>query len=86
VKSYHTTGPHGLVDAWDRYLPPRHPTAELMSAARRGEAFELETGCPLSMTRTSQHVDWYKFACDYMDMKWPTAAATYRRSISQEQG
>jgi integrase len=57
--------------------------AELMSAARRGEAFELESGRPLSMTRISQDVDWYRFACDYMDMKWPTAAATYRRSISE---
>jgi integrase len=57
--------------------------AELMSAARRGEEFELETGRPLSMTRVSQDVDWYRFACDYMDMKWPTAAATYRRSISE---
>jgi Protein of unknown function (DUF3631) len=26
VKGYQTTGPHGLTDAWDRYLPPRHPT------------------------------------------------------------
>ncbi|MBV9013067.1 MAG: DUF3631 domain-containing protein [Pseudonocardiales bacterium] len=26
VKGYKTTGPHGLTDAWDRYLPPRHPT------------------------------------------------------------
>jgi Protein of unknown function (DUF3631) len=27
VKGYQTTGPHGLADAWDRYLPPRHSTA-----------------------------------------------------------
>jgi integrase len=57
--------------------------AELMSAARRGEAFEVDTGRPLSMRRISKDVDWYRFACDYMDMKWPTAAATYRRSISE---
>ncbi|MGH3852172.1 MAG: site-specific integrase [Pseudonocardiaceae bacterium] len=57
--------------------------AELMSAARRGEAFGIATGRPLSMTRISHDVDWYRFACDYMDMKWPTAAATYRRSISE---
>ncbi|MGH3550838.1 MAG: DUF3631 domain-containing protein [Pseudonocardiaceae bacterium] len=25
VKGYQTTGPHGLTDAWDRYLPPQHP-------------------------------------------------------------
>ncbi len=27
VKGYQTTGPHGLTDAWDRYLPPRHRSA-----------------------------------------------------------
>jgi hypothetical protein len=26
VKGYQSTGDHGLADAWDRYLPPRHPT------------------------------------------------------------
>jgi hypothetical protein len=25
VKGYQTTGPRGLADAWDRYLPARHP-------------------------------------------------------------
>jgi hypothetical protein len=25
VKGYQSTGPHGLADAWDRYLPPAHP-------------------------------------------------------------
>lgn len=57
--------------------------AELVSAARKGEAFDTETGRPLSMARARQDIDWYRFACDYMDMKWPTAAATYRRSISE---
>lgn len=57
--------------------------ADLMSAARRGEPFEVESGRPLSMTRANRDMPWYTFACGYMDMKWPTAAATYRRSISE---
>src|SRR5690348_8877996 len=57
--------------------------AELVSAARRGEAFEVQSGRPLSMVRGNQDLNWYAFACDYMDMKWPMAAATYRRSISE---
>lgn len=57
--------------------------ADLVSAARRGEPFDVDTGRPLSMARARQDVNWYEFACDYMDMKWPTAAATYRRSISE---
>jgi hypothetical protein len=31
------------------------------------------------MTRAAQDVSWFRFACEYMDMKWPTPAATYRR-------
>lgn len=57
--------------------------SELTSAASRGEAFDTVTGRPVSMSRNSQDMSWYAFACNYMDMKWPTAAATYRRSLSE---
>lgn len=57
--------------------------SELLTAARRGEAFDLETGQPLSWLRTGAEMDWYAFACTYVDMKWRTAAATYRRSIAE---
>jgi integrase len=57
--------------------------SELISAARKGEPFDVETGRPLSMTRMVRDASWYEFACDYIDMKWPTAATTYRRSIAE---
>jgi integrase len=57
--------------------------SDLMSASRRGEAFDVATGRPISMSRTSKDMMWYAFACDYMDMKWSPAAATYRRSLSE---
>ncbi|KAA1022364.1 tyrosine-type recombinase/integrase [Pseudonocardia sp. EV170527-09] len=57
--------------------------ADLISASRRGEAFDTETGLPVSAARPAQVVNWLDFACDYMDTKWPGAAATYRRSISE---
>jgi integrase len=57
--------------------------SELMSACRRGEAFDVATGRPVSMSRTNRDMSWYAFACDYMDMKWDPAAATYRRSLSE---
>jgi integrase len=57
--------------------------SDLMSAARKGEAFDVATGLPVSMSRTTGEMTWYSFACAYMDMKWGPAAATYRRSISE---
>ncbi|MGH3567056.1 MAG: tyrosine-type recombinase/integrase [Pseudonocardia sp.] len=58
--------------------------SELVAASRKGEAFVTETGRPVSAARSSQEgVAWLDFACDYVDMKWGPAAATYRRSISE---
>ncbi|MGD9529397.1 MAG: tyrosine-type recombinase/integrase [Dehalococcoidia bacterium] len=57
--------------------------SELVTAMRKGEAFELTTGRPASAARATCELGWYEFARDYIDMKWPGAAATYRRSISE---
>lgn len=57
--------------------------SELVSAARKGEAFDIDNGRPVSMGRPTREMGWYDFACAYMDMKWAPAAATYRRSISE---
>lgn len=58
--------------------------SQLMTAARRGDAFDIATGLPLGMLRDEKAgVSWYEFACRYVDMKWPRAAATYRRGIAE---
>jgi len=57
--------------------------ADLLRSARHGEAFVASTGRPLSMVRTQQRTSWYEFACVYVDMKWPGAAATTRRSTAE---
>src|SRR4051812_27944526 len=57
--------------------------AELMSAARRGEAFDIESGRPVSAVRTRQEMSWYEFACAFVDMKWPHVAATTRRTHAE---
>jgi len=57
--------------------------AELMAAARRGEAFAIETGLPTSWRRDNLAVSWYDFTCSYVDMKWKPASAKYRRAIAQ---
>lgn len=57
--------------------------ARLMSAARDGEAFNMETGLPVSMSRERTPMTWYAFACRYMDMKWPDSSPKYRKSIAE---
>jgi integrase len=55
--------------------------SELMQAARRGEAFDIESGLPASDLRQYDKVSFVEFAQSYMDMKWSTAAATTRGSL-----
>lgn len=57
--------------------------AELLAAARKGEAFYVATGEPVSWRRDEPGSTWYEFTCVYVDMKWKTAAAKYRRAIAQ---
>lgn len=57
--------------------------SDLLSAARKGEAFVVETGLPVSMNRAKSDVTWYEFVCAYVDAKWDRAAATYRRTIAE---
>jgi integrase len=55
----------------------------LLTAVRKGEAFDVESGLPLSMSRQNQDLSWYKFACEFVDMKWPRVAATTRRTHAE---
>ena len=57
--------------------------SRLRTAASNGESFRIGDGLPVSITQPRQEIDWYKFACEYVDMKWPKAAATYRRTIAE---
>jgi integrase len=57
--------------------------SEPLTAARKGEAFNIETGRPVSMSRPDRSVSWYEFACEYVDLKWPRVAATTRRTHAE---
>jgi len=57
--------------------------ADLLTAARKGEAFVVDTGLPMSASRATSEVKWLDCASAYLDSKWPRAAATYRRSLSE---
>ena len=54
-----------------------------MTAARKGEAFVVETGHPTSMHREEQKVRWLDFAMEYVDMKWAHLAPNSRRNTAR---
>jgi site-specific recombinase XerD len=50
-----------------------------LSAVRKGEAFDIATGEPLSMVRHKTiTLSWYEFACEYVEVKWPTTSPNHR--------
>ena len=57
--------------------------SDIVSAARRGEAFDVATGRPVSMRRAALDMSWYRLACAFVDMKWPRVAATTRRTHAE---
>ena len=57
--------------------------SELRQAARKGEAFDTDTGLPDSMATTaSRERSWLDFCLAYTDMKWPSAAPKTRDSLT----
>ena len=56
--------------------------SELRQAAKRGEAFDISEGLPVSMRRAKHARSWFAFVLAYVDMKWPRAAATTRNSMT----
>lgn len=58
--------------------------AELVTAQRQGAAFDTNTGLPVTKLRgESERVSFYEFACQYVDMKWPTISPKHRKGIAE---
>lgn len=57
--------------------------SSLLTAARRGEAFSLSTGRPLSWRREESTLSWYAFTLDYSAAKWPYVSPNHRRGIAE---
>lgn len=57
--------------------------SELVAAAGKGRAFDVETGRPVSATPAVKPMTWYAFACDYADSKWKDASAKHRADIAR---
>jgi integrase len=55
--------------------------AQLITAARKGEAFDLETGLPESLLRKHRDVSFLDHARDFAAFAWTDAAAKSRISI-----
>ena len=57
--------------------------SDLRQAARKGEAFDTETGLPESMTAPARSErSWLAFCLAYVDMKWPAAAPKTRDALT----
>jgi integrase len=57
--------------------------SELMTAARRGEAFSVSTGLPVSWQQQEPGLSWYTFTLAYANAKWPYASPNHRRGIAE---
>lgn len=57
--------------------------SDLVSAARKGEAFVIDSGRPMSIQREQQKVRWLTFATEYVDMKWAHLAPNSRRNTAR---
>lgn len=57
--------------------------SDLLSAAARGEAFDVESGLPLSMAREENSITWYELAVMFCDMKWRRWAPGSRASAAE---
>jgi integrase len=57
--------------------------SRLLSAAKSGEAFVVETGLPVSTQRSENEMSWFDFACAYVDMKWSESAGNSRKGVAE---
>ncbi|MFF0864120.1 tyrosine-type recombinase/integrase [Nonomuraea sp. NPDC003560] len=56
--------------------------SDLRQAAKKGEAFDVETGLPTSMVKAKEARTWYSFAVAYVHAWWPHAAAKSREGMT----
>jgi hypothetical protein len=57
--------------------------SRLLQAADQGEAFDVDSGLPESLTREINRVTWLEHASDFMDARWPKHAAKGRVSLAE---
>ncbi|GAB3583363.1 hypothetical protein GCM10027445_58020 [Amycolatopsis endophytica] len=60
--------------------------SDLVTASRKGEAFDTESGLPVLLMRKLATKPWFEFAREYADMKWPNSSPRYRKSTAESLG
>ena len=57
--------------------------SQLVTAAREGIAFDVESGYPVTMLqRATRKTPWFDLICAFVDMKWPTSSPGHRRTTA----
>lgn len=56
--------------------------AGLLTASRKGEAFSIQSGLPVSLMPKNTGPTWLEFAMAFVDMKWPDSSPSHRRSTA----
>lgn len=57
--------------------------SKLLTASRSGEAFDISSGLPASMTHRPEGPTWLQFAMDFVDVKWDDASPNHRKSTAE---
>lgn len=57
--------------------------SELLTAAKRGEAFRCSDGLPVSYSRRLADVPWLEHASNYLAERWPGMSPKHRRTTAQ---
>ncbi|ALC31769.1 hypothetical protein ABE83_07320 [Streptomyces sp. CFMR 7] len=55
----------------------------LLTAVKRGEPFSTETGMPISYAGKAADTNWYDFAIEFIDKKWPHFSANQRKNVAK---
>lgn len=57
--------------------------SKLMAAHRKREPFDIELGLPVSWSSKAAEVNWFDFAVEYVDWKWPNASGNTRKNMAK---
>ncbi|MFC6515122.1 hypothetical protein ACFQFR_21345 [Streptomyces goshikiensis] len=57
--------------------------AQLITAARAGEPFDVDSGLPRSLMQRDKDIPWYQHARNYIELKWDPSPATTRKTLAE---
>lgn len=57
--------------------------AQLITAAREGEPFDVASGLPKSLVTKERDISWYEHARRYIEMKWTHSPGSTRRTLAE---